>query len=165
MQCHDCRDSVVVAFLLAISIIFSAFKTPWLATRSTTNTTSALNSLHWLPIQQRINFKLLSCPPFTPQPGPQYLSYLLHPCTPSRLLRSVSLNLISQPRINITLASHGFQHAGPSLWNSLPHHLRSTDSYNVFKSNLKLTFSLVQASLAPSNFYPRATDLTCSSKV
>jgi len=27
-------------------------------TRSTTNTTSALNSLHWLPIQQRINFKL-----------------------------------------------------------------------------------------------------------
>jgi len=27
-------------------------------TRSTTNTTSALNSLHWLPLQQRINFKL-----------------------------------------------------------------------------------------------------------
>jgi len=26
--------------------------------RSTTNTTSALNSLHWIPIQQRINFKL-----------------------------------------------------------------------------------------------------------
>jgi len=27
-------------------------------TRLTTNTTSAFNSLHWLPIQQRINFKL-----------------------------------------------------------------------------------------------------------
>jgi len=50
------------AFLLAISIVFSAFKfQKFLArviTRSTINTTSALNSLHWLPIQQRINFKL-----------------------------------------------------------------------------------------------------------
>jgi len=37
--------------------------------RSATNTTSALNSLHWLPIQQRINFKLVTqtCPPFAPQ--------------------------------------------------------------------------------------------------
>jgi len=46
---------------------------------------------------------------------------------------------ISSPNlvINIALASHGSQHAGPSLWNSLPHHLRSTDSYTVIKSNLK----------------------------
>jgi len=47
------------------------------------------------------------------------------------------LNLLSSIHsINITLASRGFRHAGPSLWNSLPHHLRSTDSYTVFKSNL-----------------------------
>jgi len=81
------------------------------------------------------------------------MSSLLHPYTPSRLLRSASLNLLSQPRINITLACRCFRHIGPSPWNSLPHHLRSTDSYTVFKSNLKLTFSLVQASLAASNFY------------
>jgi len=30
----------------------------WVITRSTTNTTSSHNSLHWLPIQQRIDFKL-----------------------------------------------------------------------------------------------------------
>jgi len=107
-------------------------------THLTTNTTSTLNSLHLLPIQQRINFKLA-----TPvhrslhNAGPQYMSSLLHLYTPSRQLHSVSLNLLSQPRINITLASRGFRHAGPSLWNSLPHHLRSTDSYTVFKSNLK----------------------------
>jgi len=99
-------------------------------THSTSNTTSALNSLHWLPMQQRINFKLAthSCPTFIPQ----YLSSLLHPYMLSRQLRSASFNLLSQLCINIALASHG-----PSLWNSLPHHLTSTDSYTVFKSILK----------------------------
>jgi len=100
-------------------------------TCSTTNTTSALNSLHWrpFPFQQQIN-----------NAGPQYMLTLLHPYTPyaaSRQLRSASLNLLSQPRINITLTSRGFRHDGPTFWNSLPHHLRSTNSYTVFKSNLK----------------------------
>jgi len=31
----------------------------------------------------------------------------------------------------------GIARTCPSLWNSIPHHLRSTDSYTVFKSNLK----------------------------
>jgi len=78
-----------------------------------------------------------SCPPFIPQRCPSIHVILLQPYTPSSQLHSASLNLLSQPRINITLASHGFQHAGPSLWNSLTHHLRYTDSYTVYKSNLK----------------------------
>jgi len=69
--------------------------------------------------------------------GPQYLSSVLHPYTPSRQLHSASLNLLSQPLIINALASAGFRYAGPCLWNSLSHHLRSTDSYTVFKSNLK----------------------------
>jgi len=43
------------AFLRAIFIVFSASKIPW---RSTTNSTSALNLLHWLLIRQRIVYKL-----------------------------------------------------------------------------------------------------------
>jgi len=34
-------------------------------------------------------------------------------------------------------ASRGFRHTGPSIWNSLPPHLRSIDTYTDFKSNLK----------------------------
>jgi len=130
----------LLALLLAISIDFNTFKTPRLrvVTRSTTKTTSALNSLHWLPSQQPINCKLATLVHHSLyNAGPQYMSSFLHPYTPSRQLHSASPNLLSQPRINITLASRGFQHAGPSLWNSLPHHFRSTDSYTVFKSNLK----------------------------
>jgi len=94
-------------------------------TRSTTKTTSALNSLHWLPIQQRINFKLATLIHRSlHNAGPQYLSSLLNHYTPSRQFRSASLNLLSKPRIDIALASRGFRRAGPSLWNSFPHHLR-----------------------------------------
>jgi len=92
------------------------------------------NSLQWLSIQQRINFKLATIiHRGLHNAGPQYMTFLLHPYTPSRQLRSASLNLLSQPRINITLASRGFRHVGPSLWN----YLRSSDAYTVFKSNLK----------------------------
>jgi len=156
----------LLAFLLAISIIFGAFKLLG-TSRSITKTTSALNSLHWFQFSNELfsNWLLLSTVhsntsplylsyllhPYTPShqlnTSPQYLSYLLHPYTPSHPL--VLPPSISSPNLNIALSSRGFRHAGPSLWNSLPHHLRSIDSYNVFKSNLKLTFSLVQASLAP----------------
>ena len=107
-------------------------------TRSTTNSTSALNSLHWLPIRQRIDYKLATIVHRSLHNAcPQYLSSLLHTYTPTRQLRSASLNLLSQPRVNIALASRGFRHAGPSIWNSLPPHLRSIDTYTTFKSNLK----------------------------
>jgi len=125
------------AFLLAISIVYSAFKTPWhesLLAQLPKCTTSALDSLHWLPIQQRINFKLATLVHRSlHDAGPQYSLSLLHTYTPSRQLRSASLNLLPQPRINIAFASRGFRHAGPSLWNSLHHHLRSIVSYAVFK--------------------------------
>jgi len=85
-------------------------------TRSTNNTTSALNLLQRLHIQQRINFKLTTLVHRSlHNASPQYMSSLLHPYTSSRQLGSASLNLLSQPHINITLASRGFRHAGPSF--------------------------------------------------
>jgi len=116
------------AFLHAIFIAFS----------STTNSTSALNSLHWLTIQQRIDYKLATIVRHSLHNAcPQYLSSLLHTYTPTRQLQSASLNLLSQPRAKIALTSRGFRHTGPSIWNSLPPHLRSIDTYTAFKSNLK----------------------------
>jgi len=42
-----------------------------------------------------------------------YILSLLHPYMPSHQLRSASLILLSQPLINIALASRGFLHAVP----------------------------------------------------
>jgi len=88
-----------LAFLHAVFIAFSAFKIPWRVFHSATNSTSALNSLHWLPIRQRIDYKLATIVHRSLHNAcPQYLSYLLHTYTPTRQLHSTSLNLLSQPR-------------------------------------------------------------------
>jgi len=97
---------------------------------------------------ERINFKWLLLSPLhstTLALNTCHLYYILTLCC-------AALNLLSKSCINIALAARCFRHAGPSLWNSLSHHLRSIDSYTVFKFNIKLTFSLVQAFLAPNNY-------------
>jgi len=70
-------------------------------TCSTTNTTSALNSLHWHPIQQRINFKLATLVPFTPQRWPSMLLIFTTSFTPTHQLHSASS--ISSPDLISTL--------------------------------------------------------------
>ena len=87
------------------------------------------DSLHWLPIQQRVQFKILSlmrnC---VVGVAPSYLRSL---CTlvssiPSRAcLRSSAHGLMVVPRMrSATAYSRSFACVGPSAWNSLPHSLR-----------------------------------------
>jgi len=135
---------------------------------SRTNTTSALNSLNWLPIQQRINFKLVHRS--LHNTGPQYLSSSIHPY-PSRL-GSASLNLLSQPRINITLASRlwfstcwplslAFPPTSSQIywllhchWNSLPkdlrHPLSQTSSTNLSHTTNDQLLALSHLSFTPN---------------
>jgi hypothetical protein len=105
---------------------------------NTASSTAALRSLHWLPIQQRVSFKL-SCLVYRSLHGtaPAYLSGLLTSYIPTRSLRSSDLDLLSVPRCNTAFGSRGFRSAGPRLWNSLPHNIRTTDSYSSFRSHLK----------------------------
>lgn len=58
-----------------------------------------LRSLHWLPIQFRIDFKLLLLT-FKSLNGlaPPYLSELLHPYTPTHSLRSADKLLLRVPK-------------------------------------------------------------------
>ena len=100
--------------------------------------TTALNSLHWLPINQRIQFKLLTTV-YRSMNGtaPLYLNSLLHNYTPSRTLRSSDQNLLSTPPMKTRIGSRSFRSTGPHLWNSLPPTLRSPTTYTVFRSQLK----------------------------
>ena len=99
-----------------------------------------LMSLHWLPIEYRIKYKL-SCICFNSVSGtaPSYLSSLLSLYTPSRPLRSSSdgkkfcVPLVSTR----SFGQRSFVHSAPSVWNSLPYQLRSSNSLVSFKSALK----------------------------
>ena len=98
------------------------------AARLLTNTnrrmhiTPVLNSLHWLPVLYRIDFKLLMFV-FKALNGlaPSYLSELLTVRNPSRALRSTNQLLLEVPRSKYKhWGDRAFSVAAPRLWNKLP---------------------------------------------
>jgi len=138
------------AFLLAISSSAGPKLLGSSRTYSTTNTTSALNSLHWLPIQQRINFKLATLVHRSlHNAAPQYLSSLLH-----RVSFSFALPpSISSPNLVSTLLLPLVAFDMLALLFGMLS-LVISDLPTVMCSNpiTKLTFSLVRASLAPNKY-------------
>ena len=99
-----------------------------------------LASLHWLPIRSRITYKISSiCYNCLHLTAPDYLKDLLTTYTPTRQLRSSSDTSILQiPLVRTqTFGERSFSHSAPSVWNSLPHKIRSTGTISSFKSNLK----------------------------
>ena len=100
-------------------------------TRIREHITPVLIKLHWLPIPQRIQYKiLLMTYKALHNLAPSYLTDLLHRHTPTRSLRSATANLLSLP-IRTNLKSWGdraFSVAAPILWNSLPQSIRDSSS-------------------------------------
>jgi hypothetical protein len=108
-------------------------------TRKVDNITPILYELHWLPVEYRIIFKILL---FTYKvlkgDAPEYLNSLLNEYKPSRSLRSQHKFLLEQPVYN--LKSYGlrsFSVCAPMLWNTLPLHIKNSESLVIFKRNLK----------------------------
>uniref|UniRef100_A0A3P9C069 Reverse transcriptase domain-containing protein n=1 Tax=Maylandia zebra TaxID=106582 RepID=A0A3P9C069_9CICH len=112
-----------------------------LLTRSTkrVHITPILYSLHWLPIEFRIRFKILVLT-YRALNGqaPDYLSKILIKYTAARHLRSQTQSLLVVPRTRLkTKGDRAFQSVAPRLWNSLPLHLCLLDSVDSFKKLLK----------------------------
>ena len=98
-----------------------------------------LYNLHWLPVKQRIIFKLLVTT-FKCKHGlaPQYLQELIQNYCPARNLRSGSRNLLTPfPATTKAYGKRAFQVASPELWNSLPNNIKESPSLEEFKSILK----------------------------
>ena len=100
--------------------------------------TPMLMELHWLPVDCRIQFKILllvyKC---LHGLAPQYLADLLVPYTPARNLRSSDSLLLTQPRARTRTGERAFSFAGPWLWNTLPLGIRQCSSVEQFKVTLK----------------------------
>ena len=102
--------------------------------------TSPGKKLHWLPISERIKYKV-ACMCFSAinGSGPAYLSELLHVYTPSRTLRSSSDTRMLEIQ-QYKRKTHGFRTFscfGPHIWNSLPQDLRHCSTLSSFKAKLK----------------------------
>lgn len=98
-----------------------------------------LEELHWLPVQYRIQYKLLLYVfKSLHNSAPKYIKDLIVPRTCVRTLRSSSLNLLEVPRSRTVRAGdRAFQHAAPVLWNRLPPTVINCDNLELFKVLLK----------------------------
>ncbi len=108
-------------------------------TKRSAHITPILFNLHWLPVSSRIIYKILLLT-FKSLHGlaPTYLSDLLSPYTPSRLLRSSGGELLCVPRSRLSsMGGRSFSVMAPKVWNSLPLCLRSITTLHEFKSKLK----------------------------
>ena len=100
--------------------------------------TPTLRALHWLPIRQRITYKIAMLTFKTLQyKQPSYLADLLHPHTSSRSLRSTDQRLLTIPLVKSAIGRCYFSYCAPTLWNSLPPSLRFSDSLLSFRCQLK----------------------------
>ncbi len=101
--------------------------------------TPILISLHLLPIKFRIQFKVLVIT-FRALHGqaPAYIRDLLQPHTASRSVTSPDQGLLVVPRSRLkTKGDCAFEVVAPKLWNSLPLDLKSVDTVDTLKKQLK----------------------------
>ena len=107
-------------------------------TRYKDHISPVLYSLHWLPIESRIIFKILlfvfHC---VHGSAPEYNISLIQRYVPSRRLRSLDSGLLAVPKTRTNWGDKSFAHAGPFLWNQLPKHIRDSGTVDTFKDKFK----------------------------
>ena len=122
---------IVLYFALLLTTIIKKFD----------HITPALKELHWLPVEQRIKFKIL-CLTFKALngPAPDYIADLIKHYSPTQTLHSADQMLLCVPKVHTKKFSEWtFSFAAPTLYNGLPLKLRQSPSLDSFKSNLKPT--------------------------
>ena len=105
--------------------------------------TPVLEQLHWLPLECRIQFKVIvmvfKC---LHSEAPSYLCDLLQPRKVDSRLRSDSAIKLYQPIARKSVGERAFSVTAPKLWNNLPTDLRNLNVLSVFKRKLKTHFFL-----------------------
>ena len=104
--------------------------------------TPVLYELHWLPVKERIIFKI-SVLTFKAIHGlaPSYISEMVTVMRPSSYQLRRNKELLIEPANNRntkkTLGDRAFSFAAPTVFNALPHFIRRDSNFNSFKSSLK----------------------------
>ena len=96
--------------------------------------TPILRKLHWLPIKQRIDYKLCLLTYKTLQiQQPTYLYNSLSFPSHSLSTRSSDSSVLSIPYVRTSLGKRAFSVIAPRLWNSLPPDTRNSLSLSTFR--------------------------------
>jgi len=108
------------------------------STKRSHHITPILKQLHWLPIKQRITYKIATLTfKARHHKQPSYLFNHLVPYTPLRILRSSDQSLLTVPRVDSAIGRRAFSFAALTIWNDLPLSLRTSSTVSTFCSSLK----------------------------
>ena len=101
--------------------------------------TPVLKSLHWLPVKNRIVFKVLVLVyQSLHNLSPTYIQDFIVPYKPPRPLRSQNQNEITVNKCHtVSYGDASFKHSAPKLWNRLPIGIKNATTLSTFKKNLK----------------------------
>jgi hypothetical protein len=110
--------------------------------------TPLLHDLHWLPIRQRIVFKiLLFVFKFYQNTAPLYIMESLSKSERNEFMLNV-------PRTSTHYGDRAFSSCGPRLWNALPLPIRASNTIGHFRSHLKHhLFTNFDSFLSTANLY------------
>jgi hypothetical protein len=100
--------------------------------------TPLMKQLHWLPISQRIIYKIVLTKSLNGL-APHYINNMLKPYTPSANLRFSSKEFLTIPSVRlVNYGERSFSYAAPKLmWNELPEYIRKSETLPIFKTRLK----------------------------
>lgn len=106
-------------------------------TRRGEHITPVLSKLHWLPVQQRVHFKLLTfAHKSVNNTAPEYLH--LPQRTQMRCTRSSTApTLLRKNAKKRSAGDRAYSVAAPQLWNALPSTVRTCQNLNKFHTNIK----------------------------
>ena len=97
-----------------------------------------MKELHWLPVQQRVEYKVLTTAYKVLHNGsPEYLRELLEWYKPCRTLRTQDHHLLVIKKARSKYGERSFQYIAPRLWNNLPISIRLAQNFSHFKKSLK----------------------------
>ena len=105
-----------------------------------TSSKPLLKRLHWLPVNSRISFKIATLTykaVHTQQPPSLFKLLQFKGCT-NFVTRSANHLQLQHPPVGINnFGRRAFGYAAPSVWNSIPFHIRSATSIMAFRKQLK----------------------------
>lgn len=104
--------------------------------------TPVLKNLHWLPIKERIYFKIAVLTyKSLHQMAPGYLSAMIRPVAQSSHLSrnrsAVRGDLLGYNWNTVSYGQRGYQYSSPCVWNNLPASIRCADTLTAFRAGVK----------------------------
>ena len=100
--------------------------------------TPILRQYHWLPVQKRIEYKILTLVfKALHNMAPKYLQELVTVKQSTYSLRSSSSTVLYVPKSRTAYGDRAFLCVAPSFWNKLPDHIRNMHCLETFQGHVK----------------------------